>query len=502
MVYIVNSLGDKAGSALKWNQMKFQFLPHWTGFGLIRNEYRLHLVLVLIAGAMVSCFNRGIASSLPSNKRMLNESKLQIAFIKNNMVYYAHRRAKKWYKSPKWPYDIALLALQFYKTTISGHGSPYSQLTSLEFRSNEFVIANEHSFIRWRLSSQMIWGTERSFDDQRAGIFHIPMKEIDSLRDGQNKIQSWWDLEPDESGHPFLDKYTFDGGNTIISCVAGRYWRDRRIFSEKSIDSFCKGRWPNGSSGVYFDFLPTKSNKSIFLFILYEKGFIPSEGYEKRIGALFDEPEDEKKRHRRNVIKIWLCSEEESEDTLKQLIDTDMNEPFYVFERNGHYYFTTLSGKIYIAPLISVDPKKIERLIADLDSGTFTIREKATRDLRALGKPAQEPLAAYVSKSISTEQKRRITHILSELKTLPDRETKLLWQDANRPVDKLLFDQDKNKVYAFTKPNQDKRIHFFEITDKPQPRLFTGKTNPDAPASVPASTRLFLEYARFVRNLK
>lgn len=69
-------------------------------------------------------------------------------------------------------------------------------------------------------------------------------------------------------------------------------------------------------------------------------------------------------------------------------------------------------------------------------------------------------------------------------------------------MNKLLFDQDKNKVYAFTKPNQKKQVYFFEITDKPQPRLFTGNPAPDSPASVPASTRLFLEYARFVRSIK
>ena len=42
----------------------------------------------------------------------------------------------------------------------------------------------------------------------------------------------------------------------------------------------------------------------------------------------------------------------------------------------------------------------------------------------------------------------------------------------------------------------------FEVTMKPQPQLYTGKATPDTPASLPASARTFLEYARFVRGEK
>ena len=141
-------------------------------------------------------------------------------------------------------------------------------------------------------------------------------------------------------------------------------------------------------------------------------------------------------------------------------------------------------------------------LIANLDSDVFSTREIAMKELRAMGKAAQQSLELHLSKSTSPEQRRRITQILGELRPLPDRATKLLWHDASRPVDKLLFDQDKNKVYAFTKPNKEKQVFFFEIADNPQPRLFTGNIAPDAPTSVPVSTRLFLEYARFVRSIK
>ena len=174
-----------------------------------------------------------------------------------------------------------------------------------------------------------------------------------------------------------------------------------------------------------------------------------------------------------------------------------------MFQRRDDYYFTTISGKIYVAPPLTVNSKKVEGLIADLDSEVFTTREKATKDLQAIGKPAQPALEGRLSQQpISPEQKRRITRILSELKRLPDRETKLLWQDEKRPVDKLLFDQDKDKVYAFTKPDQEKSVYFFEIAGKPEARLYTGKGDAAKPASVPASVQTFVEYARFVRAAK
>src|SRR5262249_10948654 len=106
-------------------------------------------------------------------------------------------------------------------------------------------------------------------------------------------------------------------------------------------------------------------------------------------------------------------------------------------------------------------------------------------------------LEERLSKPGSLEQLNRISQLLGEIRRLPDRETQLLWKDEQRPVDKLLFDQDKDRVYAFTKPDKEKRVDFFEIAGKPEPQLFTGKANPDTFAGVPQSVRLFLEYARF-----
>ena len=144
-------------------------------------------------------------------------------------------------------------------------------------------------------------------------------------------------------------------------------------------------------------------------------------------------------------------------------IGTEMSEPFYAFERHSDYYFATITGKIYAAPRLPVDAKKTEALIADLDSEAFATREKATADLRAIGKPAQPALEGRSTQQpISAEQKRRITRLLADIKRLPDRETQLIWDDEKRPVEKLLFDLDKDKVYAFTKPDQDKRVWFLK----------------------------------------
>ena len=277
--------------------------------------------------------------------------------------------------------------------------------------------------------------------------------------------------------------------------------------------------WDRDFKGIYFDFIPAKEEDRISLFILFDKKNLEYSGKHQRYSAT-------------NVIEIWDCEKGGKDNTfkdgtfdgndqilldlislvspgalhpkpwelLKAWIATDMSEPFYVFARKDDYYFTTISGKVYVAPHVALDPKKMEQLIAELDSDTYEIREKATRNLRNLGKPAQPFLEAHLSHSISQEQKRRIIQILDAIQGLPDRETRLLWKDENRPVDKILFDLDKDKVYAFTKPNRDKQMYFFEIATKPQPHLFTGKPDLDGPTTVPASARTFLEYARFVRK--
>ncbi len=66
-------------------------------------------------------------------------------------------------------------------------------------------------------------------------------------------------------------------------------------------------------------------------------------------------------------------------------------------------------------PVKPVDPATVARLIADLDSDQFPVREKASRELRKLGELVEDALRQTRKGNISAEQKRRIDQLLAEL---------------------------------------------------------------------------------------
>jgi RNA polymerase sigma factor (sigma-70 family) len=80
-----------------------------------------------------------------------------------------------------------------------------------------------------------------------------------------------------------------------------------------------------------------------------------------------------------------------------------------------------LKGKLKPARPVVV-PERLKRLLADLDSGDFEVRESATRELRKLG-PAIEPtLRQVLEETKSAEVKRRVKEILAGLSPAKDTE--------------------------------------------------------------------------------
>src|SRR5262249_7767664 len=59
-----------------------------------------------------------------------------------------------------------------------------------------------------------------------------------------------------------------------------------------------------------------------------------------------------------------------------------------------------------------LDEKVLDRLVADLESETFAIRERATDELAKLGRNALPAIRARVAKTQSLEGKRRLTQFL------------------------------------------------------------------------------------------
>jgi RNA polymerase sigma factor (sigma-70 family) len=68
-----------------------------------------------------------------------------------------------------------------------------------------------------------------------------------------------------------------------------------------------------------------------------------------------------------------------------------------------------------LKPAAAPDPKRVARLLADLDGERFEVREQATRDLEALGALAEAALRRALAGKPSAEAKRRLEGLLEKL---------------------------------------------------------------------------------------
>jgi hypothetical protein len=71
--------------------------------------------------------------------------------------------------------------------------------------------------------------------------------------------------------------------------------------------------------------------------------------------------------------------------------------------------------KARLRPAPALDLGGIDRLLADLDSDEFAVREQATRGLRQLGEGARPALRKALAGTASAEQRRRLKALLQEL---------------------------------------------------------------------------------------
>jgi WD40 repeat protein len=70
-----------------------------------------------------------------------------------------------------------------------------------------------------------------------------------------------------------------------------------------------------------------------------------------------------------------------------------------------------------VQPVAAIDPKKLERLIKDLDSADFSLRQQATVELAKLGYLAEPSLRTALKNRPSVEASRRIEGLLDKLPT-------------------------------------------------------------------------------------
>src|SRR5262249_988780 len=67
----------------------------------------------------------------------------------------------------------------------------------------------------------------------------------------------------------------------------------------------------------------------------------------------------------------------------------------------------------HLKPAVAADPEKVRALVADLDSDSFTVREKAFKQLETLGVTAAPTLPQVMEKVSSLEVRRRLETLLA-----------------------------------------------------------------------------------------
>jgi HEAT repeat protein len=77
----------------------------------------------------------------------------------------------------------------------------------------------------------------------------------------------------------------------------------------------------------------------------------------------------------------------------------------------------------HLKPAEEVDPKQVQRLLADLDSEEFTTREKAAKELAKLGERIEPALRKALEGQPSEEVRRQIKAILDAPRAVPSGET-------------------------------------------------------------------------------
>jgi hypothetical protein len=71
-----------------------------------------------------------------------------------------------------------------------------------------------------------------------------------------------------------------------------------------------------------------------------------------------------------------------------------------------------------LRPARAVDPKRVARLIADLDSKRYSVRQKATIELEKLGDLAEPALRARLTGNLPLESQQRLDRLLQKLEGL------------------------------------------------------------------------------------
>jgi HEAT repeat protein len=94
-----------------------------------------------------------------------------------------------------------------------------------------------------------------------------------------------------------------------------------------------------------------------------------------------------------------------------------------------------VKGQLKPVPATATDAAKIQKMIADLDSPRYPVREAAMRDLERLGNLAREPVREALKRTTVTPEVRERLEKLSDAVNKPD--TGAEWVRPLRAVEAL-----------------------------------------------------------------
>lgn len=86
---------------------------------------------------------------------------------------------------------------------------------------------------------------------------------------------------------------------------------------------------------------------------------------------------------------------------------------------------------------VTIKPEDITRLIADLDSDRFAVRQKATTALEGLGRDAEVALEKALARKPPLETSRRIEHILDHIRKRDLTAEELLWRRSVEVLERV-----------------------------------------------------------------
>jgi RNA polymerase sigma factor (sigma-70 family) len=140
---------------------------------------------------------------------------------------------------------------------------------------------------------------------------------------------------------------------------------------------------------------------------------------------------------------------------------------------------------------VTIDPKRIARLLADLDSDQFTVREQATQELESMGSYAVPYLQGALDKKPALEVRQRVEQIVERIKSSAPsagvirslRAIAVLEYIGNNDARQLLEALSRGRTKALT--TQEAEAALDRLTEKPATSLerqYEALTSKDAGA--------------------